>query len=91
MSISRDNAYDLKSGISMATLHAAGSVAHLMGNEPGLTNDEVKWRILNGIDYKGLPVLTGGKLNIYKSLTLPAPVVTIDVTPTRKSRFLNRG
>src|SRR3990172_705303 len=58
---------------------------------PNLTNNEVRWRILKGVDNKGLPVATGGRLNIYKSLTLPVPVVTIDVIPTSPTTVSRGG
>jgi len=90
LSTTPNNTYSLFSGTSMATPHVTGAVALLMGNDPSFTNNEVKWRIFKGTDYKGLPVLTGGRLNIYKSLTLPAPVVTIDVIPT-SSTTVSRG
>ena len=81
LSTTPNNTYSLFDGTSMATPHVTGSVALLMANDPTLTNNEVKWRILKGTDYKGLPVLTGGRLNINNSLLLPPPQVTIDVTP----------
>ena len=81
LSTTPNNTYSLFDGTSMATPHVTGSVALLMANDPTLTNNEVKWRILKGTDYKGLPLLTGGRLNINNSLLLPPPQVTIDVTP----------
>lgn len=76
-----NNTYSYYDGTSMATPHVTGTVALLMGYDPDLTNNEIRWRILKGSDYKGLPVLTGGRLNINNSLTLPLPQVTIDVSP----------
>ena len=46
-----------------------------------MANNEVRGRILKGVDFKGLPVSTGGRLNINNMLLLPPPQVTIDVTP----------
>lgn len=81
LSTTPNDTYSLFSGTSMATPHVTGSVALLMAYDTGLTNNEIKWRILNGTDNKGLPVLTGGRLNINNSLTLPPPLVTINVSP----------
>ncbi len=81
LSTTPGDTYSYFSGTSMATPHVAGSVALLMAYDSAQTNNEVRWRILNGTDYLGIPVLTGGRLNIYNALSLPAPVVTISVTP----------
>ena len=81
LSTTPNDTYSLFDGTSMATPHVTGAVALLMGYDPNLTNNEVRWRILKGVDHKGLPVATGGRLNIYNSLTLPPPQVTVDVTP----------
>jgi subtilisin family serine protease len=81
LSTTPNNTYSLFDGTSMATPHVTGAVALLMGYNSSLTNNEVKWRILKGSDYKGLPVFTGGRLNINNSLRLPPPQVTIDVSP----------
>lgn len=81
LSTTPGNTYSSLSGTSMATPHVAGAVALLAGYDAGLTNNEVKWRILKGTDFKSLPVLTGGRLNINNSLRLPAPYVSINITP----------
>ncbi len=81
LSTTPNDTYSFFDGTSMATPHVAGAVALLMGHDPALTNNEVKWRILKGTDYKALPVLTGGRLNVHNSLTLPPPQVTINVIP----------
>jgi subtilisin family serine protease len=70
-------------GTSMATPHVSGVAGLLLAQEPNLTNSEIKWRILNGVDDIGLPVLTGGRLNAYEALQfgLTTPEVTVEVTP----------
>ncbi|MBU4179854.1 MAG: S8 family serine peptidase, partial [Actinobacteria bacterium] len=72
------NNYDVYSGTSMASPHVAGAAGFLLAQDPTLTNMEVKWRLLKGTDSIGLPVLTGGRLNVYNSLLLESEV-TIDV------------
>ena len=77
--------YDFFNGTSMASPHVAGAAGMLLGENPQLTTREVKWNLLNGADDKGLPVLTGARLNLYNSLTMPEPVVTIDVSQSGSS------
>lgn len=71
--------YGLGSGTSMSSAHAAGAAAVLLGHDPTLTPYEVRNRLIRGVDPKGLPVASGGRLNLHNSLTLPASPVTIDV------------
>lgn len=91
LSTTPNNTYSLFDGTSMATPHVAGSVALLMGYDTLLTNNEVKWRILKGTDYKALPVATGGRLNINNTLLLPPPLVSVNVTPIGPTTVVRGG
>ncbi len=63
--------YGTKSGTSMATPHVSGAAVLIASLYPDATNDEIKARLLNGVDH--LPqlqgkVLSGGRLNIANAL-----------------------
>ena len=91
LSTTPNNGYKYYSGTSMATPHVASTFALLFSSDPTLTINEGKWRILKGVDPKGLPVLSGGRLNILNSLTLPPPMVTTDVEMVDGITTLYRG
>ena len=73
---SADTQYEYFEGTSMATPHVSGLAGLIMAAFPGISNTEVKSRILNGSD----PVasldgktLTGGRINALNSLSIPSP------------------
>lgn len=81
LSTIRGGDYGLLSGTSMAAPHVAGAAAVLLGRDPTLTAHELRAKLLRSVDPKGLPVATGGRLNLLNALNLPPSAVTITVTP----------
>jgi len=79
LSTIRNGGYGQLSGTSMSSPHVAGAAAVLLGDDPTLTPQELRYRLMKGADPKGLPVATHGRLNLYNSLTLPASPVTIEL------------
>ncbi len=69
------------SGTSLAAPYVAGTAALLLSYNSNLTTAQLKYAILNSVDYisdmEGL-ILTSGRLNVYKALQY--------VTPTNKYR-----
>ncbi|MBI5233262.1 MAG: S8 family serine peptidase, partial [Deltaproteobacteria bacterium] len=92
LSTTPNNTYSSFSGTSMATPHVSGVAGLLLSQSQNLTTGELKWRILKGVDPKGLQVLTGGRLNAYNSLAfgLSTPAVTVDAIPV-SSTTVSRG
>ena len=84
LSTLRGGGYGLMSGTSMATPHATGVAALILAQNPGLSPQEVKQRMLMGGD----PVAslmgrtsTGQRLNAHRPLTLSsAPSVALTLT-----------
>lgn len=81
------NAFAVYSGTSMATPHVAGAAALLLAQDPTYTINELKDRLLRGVDpvdsLSGRTV-TNGRLNARGSLTAPLPLatgVTVEISP----------
>jgi subtilisin family serine protease len=72
--------YGLLDGTSMASPHVAGAAALLIAHDSSLTNSEVIWRLTHSVDPTGLPVASGGRLNLASLLSVPPPVVAVTLT-----------
>jgi subtilisin family serine protease len=81
LSTTRGGTYGLLSGTSMSSPHVAGAAAVLLGNDSTLTAHEIRAKLLRSTDFKGLPVATGGRLNLFNALNLPPSAVAVDLTP----------
>jgi subtilisin family serine protease len=90
--------YDYFQGTSMAAPHVSGLAGLLMAAFPGVSNSEVKTRILNGVDQKldlAGRTVTGGRVNACDSLLIPpAPsnLIATAVSATRVDlRWMDRS
>jgi len=63
------NAYDSWNGTSMATPHVSGAAALLLSTNPTMPTPVLKARLLNTVDVQGYPVLTGGRLNLFRAMS----------------------
>jgi hypothetical protein len=75
----------------MATPHVVGAAAILWDQDPLATVNEIKWRLFHGVDPKGFPIATGGRLNLNHSLNLPSPDVIVDLQPVGSTTVLRGG
>ena len=80
------NTYQNMSGTSMATPHVAGLAALIKSAIPDATHEQVRARIINGVDrsdYWSTRVLSGGRINALNSLETdsipPAPVADLRI------------
>ena len=70
------SSYNTISGTSMATPHVSGAAAILLADDPSLTTAQLKAKLLDHVDpISSLAgkVVSGGRLNLYASLTGAAP------------------
>jgi subtilisin family serine protease len=68
--------YTYLNGTSMATGHAAGVAALVRGQNPLLTGSQVRQLLVENVDPRSFPVLSGGRLNALRSVasaSLPIP------------------
>ncbi len=78
-----DSAYRYASGTSMATPHTAGVCALLWAQYPTASYSSIITRLLRGVDYLdslGGKTITGGRLNLHRSIE--DPVADFDVAVT---------
>ena len=83
--------YQYFQGTSMATPHVAGLAALIWGLDLGQTYDQIKQRILNGVEVKsGLTgtILTGGRINAFNSVrNVPTSPTNLSATAVSSSRI----
>ncbi|MEE8599353.1 MAG: S8 family serine peptidase, partial [Dehalococcoidales bacterium] len=83
--------YQYFQGTSMATPHVAGLAALIWGLDLGQTYDQIKQRILNGVEVKsGLKgtILTGGRINAFNSVrNVPTSPTNLSATAVSSSRI----
>jgi subtilisin family serine protease len=74
----RGGDYYSASGTSMATPHVAGAAALVWSRNPALAAAQVKAALLGSVDSLGLPLVSGGRLNVARavgSVTAPPPAL----------------
>jgi len=82
--------YAFASGTSLAAPITAGAAALIRARYPSESLARLRTRLLEGVDPKGLPVTTGGRLNVNNSLRLdfdpPDTAITKGPKPKVKTR-----
>ena len=82
-----NNNYRSLSGTSMATPYVAGAAALIMAQYPGISMEEIKYRLLGSVDFKSAfasRTVSGGRLNAFKALS-DSPVITVVPHPNTSS------
>ncbi len=82
-----NNNYQSLSGTSMATPYVAGVAALIMAQYPGISMEEVKYRLMGSVDFKSAfanRTVSGGRLNAVKALS-DSPVITVVAHPNTSS------
>lgn len=69
----RDGDYYSASGTSMAAPHVAGAAALVWSRNPALNAAQVKSALLGSVDPLGLPLVSGGRLNVGRAVGAVAP------------------
>jgi subtilisin family serine protease len=81
--------YETISGTSMATPHVAGVAALLLAQNPSMTLNELKARLIwtgDQIEALGSKTITGRRLNAYNALA-PVPALTV-LTPNTQTTWV---
>jgi len=89
--------YGTLSGTSMATPHVAGEAAFLLGQNPALTNAQVRSLIIGNVDpyspYSGRSIASGaGRINVYRALLAAGgSTPTVPAAPTGLAATAGNG
>ncbi len=83
--------YGLFTGTSMAASHVAGAAAVLLGADLTLTTHELKFRLTQSTDFKNLPLVTGGRLDLASAVFLSDSLVKITVSVDTDTQVLPGG
>ena len=89
------NKYQLLNGTSMATPHVAGAATLLATAVPGITNEEIKFRLMNNLselpEKYGSRIISGGRLDLGKALekdtTPPDPVGDLKLESAKPTKM----
>ena len=77
-------------GTSMAAPHVSGLAGLILARDPRLTTNELKDRILNGVDIVASlngKVLTNGRINAYKPLAIPVGPTNLTATKASSTQI----
>ncbi len=83
------SAYEYWDGTSMATPHVSGMAALIWSAFPAYSADQIKYIIMNSVDLKpslSAKVSSGGRINVYNALMLPAKPTALSATVVSSGR-----